>query len=163
MSGGNGGGLVVMGLLMMAGGGGFAFWCAREDKKHKAQALASRSWLSVPGAVVATEVRMKRSGMGRHQRVQYTPLVAYHYTVDGRAYQGTRIHFGMLVFGFEGPANRALAPYPVGAPVQVHYDPANPADSVLEAGVVTGNMRFGVYASIGVAIFGFLLLIAFAR
>jgi hypothetical protein len=162
--GGSHGGLVALGLFLMLVGGGLAFWFSRMNNAFKVQASASAAWPSVAGTVVAAEVQTRRHGgglSGGRQSAQHTPLIAYHYGVGDQGYQGTRIRYGLLVFNFKGGAEKVLAPYPVGAQVRVHYNPANPADSVLEAGAMTGNLQFGVYAGIGTAILGLLLAVAF--
>jgi len=149
--------LVGGGLLTIAGAG-MGFWFGKLDKAQKAEAAASLLWPSTLGTVVATEVQVKRSGHGKSRSTHYVPLIAYHYEAGGGQRQGTRIRFGMLGYSLKSNADKVLLPYKVGNPVTVRYNPANAADSVLEAGVSTGNLRFGFFAGWGCAGLGVLLV-----
>ena len=50
----------------------------------------------------------------------------------GAAYQGVRISFADLINTSKKRAADLVAKYPIGAEVQVAYDPADPKESVLE-------------------------------
>jgi hypothetical protein len=60
--------------------------------------------------------------------------VVYQYQVEGAPYTGSRIRAGDQFFAIRlaGDARTTVARYPVGTPVTVFYDPANPAESALE-------------------------------
>jgi hypothetical protein len=62
--------------------------------------------------------------------------IRYRYTVDGRAFEGDRLRFSTANFHTSetGWAERAVRRYPVGAAVSVHYDPRDPAQSLLQPG-----------------------------
>ena len=65
----------------------------------------------------------------------------------GQEYKGDKITFGFTQgYGRYAKAQAALASYPLGAQVNVYYDPANPADAVLErkAGGNTLAMVLGI-------------------
>jgi hypothetical protein len=59
--------------------------------------------------------------------------LSYTYEVDGREYRSTRIYPGRPVLdGNPKSAAAIIAKYPAGALVSVFYNPANPAQAVLE-------------------------------
>src|SRR5262249_2096244 len=65
-------------------------------------------------------------------RMHYKASVIYAYEVNGHQYQGDRLTIGAIVSAtFSGMAKRTAAKYPVGAEVDVHYNPQSPGDSVL--------------------------------
>lgn len=93
-----------------------------------AEAHSTRAWPSVPGTVLASYVRVNR-GRG----INYTPMVQYAYSVQGKQYTGFRI--SSVEYGEpESDAEAVITKYPVGKPTLVHYDPANPLTSVLQPG-----------------------------
>lgn len=56
----------------------------------------------------------------------------YAYTVDGRTYEGSRItFFQYAVFANRFQNEQLIAQHPPGTPVQIYYDPLDPAQSVL--------------------------------
>lgn len=91
---------------------------------------ASQNWLPTDGEVVKTHITAKLS---KRHRYRYYPHVTYAYQVNKKRYKSERLHFGedfnstsrARVEGF-------LEQYPVGMPVQVYYDLANPKQSVIE-------------------------------
>lgn len=60
--------------------------------------------------------------------------VLYHYEVNGREYAGDKFHHGMHAGGLKS-ARAIQARYPVGSRVSVHYNPDDPADSVIATGL----------------------------
>ena len=97
---------------------------------------ASRFWPSVQGQIVSSQITHSTSTSHGHSSTTYEPKVQYTYTVNGTAYQGHNIGFGVTVSGPRDEAEQALKPYPVGAACTVYYGPKNPAVSVLERKVV---------------------------
>ncbi len=95
-------------------------------------ATASTSWPAVAGVVDRSEV-VETSG--RRGKRSYKAEINYSYTVDGRRHRGNKLTF--LESSWSSPARAAQvqAQYPVGAVVDVYYDPQNPARTVLEPGV----------------------------
>lgn len=112
-------------------------------------ALASRSqssraarWSKVAGRIVASraEGRSSSSSPGSTTRLVYEPVVEYAYAVAGQEYRGTRLSFGASVASRREWAEGKAAAYPVDREVTVHYDPDNPAESVLDP---AGNFAWG--------------------
>lgn len=95
-------------------------------------ARASRSWPTVPGRVVRSEIRTNRKANGLPG---FRTLVRYEYVVDEEEYEGRELAGGDFPYRSAHGATRRLAAYPVGAPVTVRYDPTEPEIAVLETGV----------------------------
>jgi len=95
------------------------------------RAAASERWPTTNGIV--TESRVAESTGGRRRGRSYTAKVEYAFQADGRELKGTRVSYRLQPTGHSGASER-VAQYPVGASVTVHYDPADPSQSVLETG-----------------------------
>jgi Protein of unknown function (DUF3592) len=110
--------------------GGIGIYVYRRRRMRDAVREAAQSWPSTMGVVVASTIRVTRTHRSRSE----TPVVAYQYQVDGQPYVGKVVKAGEQFFSarLHGDAQRTVDRYPVGAQVTVFYDPANPADSVLE-------------------------------
>jgi hypothetical protein len=113
----------------------FLIWGAYKKVKLS---KASASWPVVPGVVTAAE----RTKVG--WRMQ--PRVTFSYNVDGKAYSSSKVSFAAGVPKAE--IEPVLSRYPVSRPVEVHYQPGNPALAVLEAGPnpnVSAVLRMLIY------------------
>ncbi len=123
-----------------------------------------KSWKLVPGRITRSALEEKRvetsheDGVKRTE-VGYAPMVEYEYQVEGQSITGRRINL-VEKQGTQKAGQKVLSKYPVGATVQVHYDPDNPQESVLEtsAGVSSIIFILGglvlVAAGIAITIFG---------
>lgn len=114
-------------------------------------------WLTCPGTVQGTNLETHSSyNSNSGPPTNYYPQVFYQYTVNGQMYTGTRIGFGRVFYDYN-TAIRKLKPYPQGAAVIVHYDPADPSQAVLE----TKAMGGWIFLLIGVVfmVIGILALI----
>lgn len=90
-------------------------------------------WPSVMGSVTSSKVVRSSHHSKGSTRHSYSPHVEYAYKVEGRSLSGERVSFRVRSEG-EAGAREAVDRYVPGAPVQVWYDPADPARSVLETG-----------------------------
>lgn len=113
------------------------------------QALATQTWPSAAGTVVASEVRSFTRWKDGVQSTLYTPGITYRYTVNGREYTSDRYSLGAeSAWGASRIAEKKVNEYPAGSPVTVYYDPKAPADSVLERRLSRGwlvwAMAFGL-------------------
>ena len=108
-------------------------------------ARASRSWPTVPGRVVRSEIRTNRRANGLPG---FRTLVRYEYVVDGEEYEGRAIAGGEFPYRRAGGAIRRLAAYPVGALVTVRYDPTEPEIAVLETGVSVDVLYLPIMATL---------------
>jgi hypothetical protein len=118
------------------------------------------------GKMVTSKVREERHarrGTGGNNRYSYHPDVTYEYVVDGKTYTGTRAtEFSMGGTNFRGPTETFIKKYPKGAEVAVYYDPANPADSVLEKGggsILQSQMKMAAVAAVAAVIIAAIYLV----
>jgi uncharacterized protein DUF3592 len=129
------------------------------------RANAARSWPRVTGWVVrsgvrSATVRVRSSISASRYRtaLRYAPQVIYQYEVEGRRYEGERLHMGdTAMHSGEAVAERSAARYPVGSQVTVYYDPANPADATLDPRTGWGTRVLGLVA---LGVLGIALVVA---
>ncbi|BBO84188.1 hypothetical protein DSCO28_47540 [Desulfosarcina ovata subsp. sediminis] len=99
--------------------------------------LASKSWPTVSGSIVQSEIekRISTSGEGANKKktVKEYPNVTYQYLIDGKTYKS-----GKLSFSSTGNAKQVVARYPVGKRVPVYYNPEKPKQAVL----IPGGAKF---------------------
>ncbi|MBY0231024.1 MAG: DUF3592 domain-containing protein [Gemmataceae bacterium] len=110
--------LVGFGLL------GYGLWSAR-------QSTVAGSWPTVPATITSLELVEDRDSDG----VAHEVKVKYAYTVDGTAYEGSR-----LAFGYGGSSGRKAHEQihqrlKEAKAVQARYDPADPSRSCLSFGI----------------------------
>jgi hypothetical protein len=122
-----GGGLV----LIFIGIGVYLIYYSRRVRR---QAGSSQGWPGTEGQITRASIRHSlRSDSEGNSTDSYSPDVEYSYQVNGLHYAGEKIAFGATPsFSSDQKAQSTLSRYPVGGRVTVFYDPANPAESVLE-------------------------------
>lgn len=97
------------------------------------------SWSQAPGRIIRSQMAVRRPPEGNEiGTVVNVPAVTYSFSVGGVTYQGTRVSLGDISGRY---AQEALARYPAGRNVTVHYDPADPSDSVLEREAPKGAVK----------------------
>ncbi len=115
-------------------------WLGRRARR---EALERGAWATAPGTITASSVRSREIALpviGRRtlRSSGFTfgegPRVTYGFEVGGRTYEGTRI--GDPPGRRPGRRRRRgeiwdLAAFETGRPVQVHYDPRDPARNML--------------------------------
>ena len=103
--------------------------------QRRAQSI--KNWPTTTGRILSATTEMRR----RSGRSGYSPYpnIMYEYTVGRQQYVSNRVSMGMEMGG-SLYTPRVLARYPVGATVQVYYNPDNPADSALEASAPGNRM-----------------------
>lgn len=123
---------LIFGSLMLVGG---YFLADRIGKPMRAQAAASVAWPTAEGQITVSRVeRTNEAGKGK---ANYTAVITYQYSLDGQTFEGDRVWFGddySVSNEFASAFRAAVHRYPVGQAVKVHYDPAEPGESVLEPG-----------------------------
>ena len=87
---------------------------------------ALRSWAAAAATVTESEAVW---GTGTKGGRTWVLLFKYQYEVGGRVYSGRRTHFFRRCTGV--CAQELAARHPIGSRVQISYDPARPAESVL--------------------------------
>jgi hypothetical protein len=110
------------------------------------EAKASATWPTVVGKITRAEVG--ETGVGR-----YFADVAYTYQVGDREFTGSRIRASHGEYNIRDGAVQAIRELSVGKNVPVSYNPANPRQSVLEAGA--GFQEYALlFIPVGVFVFG---------
>lgn len=99
---------------------------------------ATKAWPATSGEILSSsvdqEVRQERQDNGTiRERRTYRPVISYSYTIQGVEYTGHRIRADDSG-GSRDKAFDTMNAYPVGSIVDVYYDPADPASSVLRQG-----------------------------
>ena len=96
-----------------------------------------RSWPKVTGRIVRSELDDFRGTLNPddHNIVTlYRPKIVYAYEYNGIKYSGETISFGAEVTANRQVfANKLIAKYPLGKVVEVHVNPQNASDAVLES------------------------------
>ena len=134
--------------------------------RARKKAEASQAWPSTQGQIESTEIKQNTStDSDGYTSTTYKPLIMYSYSVMGQPYQSDRIAFGFTQsYGKTAKAQEVLNKYPLNAPVNVFYDPDNPAEAVLERKV--GSKAVGLVLGIIFLVLslcvGFPLLVYFA-
>ena len=140
-----GGGIALVTVLGLLAGG--IFLLRRE--------LGQSGFATVQGKVtrsqVATDVEVERVDIHR-ARVNELDL-EYVYEVDGKEYRGYRITGLNVRTSNVDTVKAQVDKYPKGSKVTVHYDPADPATSVLETGVTILSIALTAVGIIGLVVF----------
>jgi len=100
-------------------------------QRHRAAA----SWPQAPAVVEASEVVAERRF---EDDLFYRPLVRYRYAAPGGCFVGDKLASTGRLYPKEAAARRVAARYPVGSSVMARYNPADPAEAVLERGAAGG-------------------------
>jgi Protein of unknown function (DUF3592) len=92
----------------------------------------SEDWPSVQGTIDSVRLNDDAGGDTPTWRV----LLRYHYSVEGRRYEGTRFtSTGEFYSGDETRARHFEAAHQPGTIVEVFYNPSDPSDSLLSKGL----------------------------
>lgn len=115
--------------------GGFARGIAEIKKGYE-----SKFWPAAQGKILSTDIEVRKSTSRDHRAglnrttTSHHGVVKYEYAVSGQTFESDRISYKSYG-GSQEHAKKVVAAYPVGSSVTVHYNPGNPAESVLEPGV----------------------------
>lgn len=111
--------------LFMVANQVYALW------KMRNQVAAGKFWLRTSGKIVTatlSQPNVPRKG----GETDTTVDIRYQYQVSGKNLEGKRVKFGGQGGMTQFAAEQLIAKYPVGAAVQVYYDPKSPLHSALE-------------------------------
>jgi hypothetical protein len=135
---------MVFGLVIVCGALFGFFRLYREWRT----ADVSGNWPQTVGTMKASSLVVRqRVGGGGHKT--WTVQVAYAYSVDGKPQQGSVIHLGGFPsYDSEAEARALQARFAEGATVPVFYDPAEPANAVLEPGAHAAASSLGLGATL---------------
>lgn len=89
----------------------------------------ARSWPTTQGLITHSGITKEQQ---ENDSILYTADVRYRYTVGGTQYNGSKLRFDSWTTSDMERATKEAARYPAQSNIAVHYDPANPATSVLE-------------------------------
>ena len=124
-----GAGFILASLFML---GGAVFFAEMVWESH-----ASADWPHAPGVIVSSYTE-KTCG-GARTSSSWEAKVVYEYRVEGRSYQSGRVT-NMRIY-CDRDRQAALAwlkeHFPVGGPVEVYYNAADPGSAFLHPGVVS--------------------------
>ena len=96
------------------------------------QVAAGKTWARTKGEIIASEAVAEGSHTDDDD-CDCTATVRYRYAVGGKTYESDRIAFGGDPHTTRMLAGQIVAKYPVGAQVDVFYNPTRPSSAVLEA------------------------------
>lgn len=130
-------GIFFVVILTIVALGSCVFIVAATSKWTRAR--DSLGWPTVAGVVEASKVASSRHKTKGGHRTSHRAQVDYTYEVDGASHTGSKVSFRVTSEG-EADAAATVARYPQGTQVQVHYDPADPTLSALEAGDDWSNL-----------------------
>ncbi len=115
---------------------------------------AAKVWLAISGRIIgsrseAREVDAHVYGSQSKGSTEFRNFakVSFQYQVNGKTFTGSRFSLRHDVGNVDVAGT--LARYPVGSAVTVYYDPANPAQSVLERTMPEGSFRFLLWLAAG--------------
>ncbi|MBK1834783.1 DUF3592 domain-containing protein [Roseibacillus ishigakijimensis] len=122
------------------------------------RATESVDWLSTNGEIIHSEIEVDSDSEG----TSYGADIRYRYQVKDLELEGDRVTFGDYSSSSRERANTIVRRHPVGAQVEVFFDPAEPSQAVLERGVRGGSW---IVPGIGLVFFvaGLLFLITIER
>lgn len=102
---------------------------------------AATGWPQAPAVIEFSEVIAERHF---ENDLMYRPMIRYRYGAPGGIFVGDKLATTGRLYPKEAAALRTLARYPVGGTVMVRYNPADPAEAVLERGV-SGGIWFIIF------------------
>jgi hypothetical protein len=122
------------------------------------KARQSLSWPSTEGEIAHSAVLLQRdSSASETTVVNYRADIVYRYKVNGRSYSSSKIALVDLASS-SGRAQALVERYPDQSTTEVYYNPADPAESVLEPGSSSGLTVLQVIGAIS-TLFGLVFLV----
>ncbi len=115
--------------------------------KLMARGRATRNWPTVEGVIEVSQV----------DEDEQLPQVIFSYIVDRQTYR-RRMEYSGGAAPMPEQVRAYLEKYPLNAPVEVHYDPADPQQATLEPGVASGDW-FIIATGLAIALFAFFALL----
>lgn len=123
---------MVVALALVAAGA-WAAWL-RVKRRRAGQAMAG--WQRVQGTVLSHAIAESVSTDSHGDRTHhFDPQLTYEYFAGGMARTGGRASLDGISFASRKKAQAWLDARPVGQPIDVHVDPADPAEAVLDVKV----------------------------
>lgn len=101
--------------------------------KARRQVAAGKLWARTTGKITVSRVSRPASP-GKGDETATTVDLCYQYRVGDQDFEGNRIKFGGQAGMSALAADEIAAKYPLGATVDVYYDPTTPGQAALEPG-----------------------------
>jgi hypothetical protein len=93
----------------------------------------SGTWPTASATIVSSDVQTSQDDTSLKPRVTFSLQIKYQYQVGATTYTGNTFSYDGSETLSSNASQVALA-FPTGQRLQIHYDPANPATSVIFAG-----------------------------
>lgn len=149
----SGGAVLIHGLMFWGGLGWLGLLFAIAGGKEAWQSWRSQAWVATEVYVVRSSVdTVRRNGSDR-----YRPAVTYRYTVDGTAYESSRIAYNVPLCSHREAEAMVADRFAAGAVLAAYVNPRNPAVATLEPGLAADRLfifALGVLC-LGVSGYGF--------
>lgn len=119
--------------------------------KTRRKAEESLFWPTTPGLIKSATMRehTHHDSKGHRKPSTYEPVIEYTYAVIDQPYTGNKIALGAKSFDSH-QAFEIFNRFPVGNNVDVHYNPQDPAEAVLETHFQGQVTAFIIAIAIGV-------------
>jgi hypothetical protein len=125
--------------------------------RMRSQMQAAGNWDKIEGVITVSKVDQPPSHVSDDLN-DATPIIHYRYRVGGQDIEGDQISVGGTPLTTRVLALRTVARYPVGARVDVHVDPNDPKNALLEptnqanlTALIAFAIVFGLIAAVLVA------------
>lgn len=101
---------------------------------YRRRLMRANAWPVVPGRVTISRIEQRASSSpdSGTARRSYAAVVEFRYQVGELHYSSRQIALGWEEAGSRSGAEKRAGRYPVGAKVEVHYDPTDPSQAALE-------------------------------
>ena len=98
--------------------------------------LRTSRYRATEGVMQASRTVGHPTSTSKGRLLAHNVFVQYTYSVGGKDYAGTELRHNFIYSGDRGDDDQMLMRYPEGSRVQVFYDPRDPANAVLEVGLI---------------------------
>ncbi len=121
---------------------------------YRRRLMRANAWPVVPGQVTVSRVEERAATGDGSNRRSYAAVIEFRYEVGDLHFSSRQVALGLTTSGSRSAAEKVVARYPLGATVEVHYDPANPSEAALENPTGLSWLLFGIaIACFGVALY----------
>jgi len=143
--------LITAAFLILGG------WMVYRAFAPRIKAQQAANWPTVEADILETGVEedRARSAMGK-ANIAFVPTISYQYVVAGKKYDGDHITIARAGYDFLDATN-IRDQFAAGQKVPVHYNPSNPAESVLKPKATVG--MFSRIPGVFITLVGLLLLV----
>lgn len=146
--------LLVVAIALAAGAFALLWW-----SRSSAKAIAGASWRPTLATVIYAEVATETvKNRGGRDAERFVPVIAYEYEIDGAPYQAARLRFGDTSSANLADAEKVVERFPVGAGIEIRYDPNAPSEATIESD--TDRFEYRMIAGIALAVLAVAALIS---